>query len=207
MPMGKAKLVRKTIAVDGLYLCLVGLGIFLFVLLLIQGPITTAEILVFRFFNDLPDALWHFFAFISLFGTLGFVMAASLISLVHRNSNDTLKYFFAGLLTWLAVVILKSFEFRYRPNELISGVTVRDISSSSVGYPSGHAAIATALGLIAFVYMPSKYRPYVLAIVALVCVSRLYLGMHLPLDVIGGSGVGLMIAGVVNFVFNLKSKN
>jgi hypothetical protein len=35
---------------------------------------------------------------------------------------------------------------------------------------------------------------------AVVCVARIYVGAHLPLDVVGGIGLGLVVAAVVRFV-------
>ena len=44
--------------------------------------------------------------------------------------------------------------------------------------------------------------PWALAVA--VCLSRLYLGVHFPLDV-AGAGLGMFIGGVLNLVFGVPS--
>jgi undecaprenyl-diphosphatase len=46
-----------------------------------------------------------------------------------------------------------------------------------------------------------KALPWTLA--AAVCLSRLYLGAHFPLDVIAGAGLGMFIGGVLNLVLGV----
>ena len=35
------------------------------------------------------------------------------------------------------------------------------------------------------------------SLLVVVCLTRMYVGAHLPLDVVGGAGLGLAIAGVL----------
>ncbi len=48
-----------------------------------------------------------------------------------------------------------------------------------------------------------KVLPWALA--AAVCLSRVYLGAHFPLDVAAGAGLGMFIGGVLNLVFGVSS--
>ena len=48
-----------------------------------------------------------------------------------------------------------------------------------------------------------KVLPWALA--AAVCLSRVYLGAHFPLDVAAGAGLGMLIGGVLNLVFGVPS--
>ena len=43
------------------------------------------------------------------------------------------------------------------------------------------------------------------ALAAAVCLSRMYLGAHFPLDVVAGAGLGMLIGSVLNLVFGVPS--
>src|SRR5207342_3147661 len=63
---------------------------------------------------------------------------------------------------------------------------------SELSFPSAHAtsslAAATAMGRVA----PGA-RPPLLGLAAAICLTRPYLGMHYPSDVLGGAAIGLLI--------------
>jgi membrane-associated phospholipid phosphatase len=50
-----------------------------------------------------------------------------------------------------------------------------------------------------------KVLPWALA--AAVCLSRVYLGAHFPLDVAAGAGLGMFIGGALNLVFGVPSNS
>ena len=178
-----------------------GIVLFWFGLIVARGGVGLLETYLFRFMNGLPSAIEPIFVLVSLAGTVGFVFVATIISLLRRHYAHAAKFLLAGLSSWLAVKFIKSFEIRLRPSEIMSDVIVREDLGSLVGFPSGHAAVATALGVVAYQYLPKKYHRFVTWLIVLVCLSRLYLGMHLPIDLVGGFGVGLAIASILNFVF------
>jgi undecaprenyl-diphosphatase len=66
-----------------------------------------------------------------------------------------------------------------------------------MGYVSGHAGVVVTLVLAALPELPGAWRPAALLAVPLVGATRVYVGAHLPLDVVGGAALGLAVDGVV----------
>ena len=70
---------------------------------------------------------------------------------------------------------------------------------SDYSYPSGHATIVSAGAAIALALFRDSKRKQAISLAltaeaALVCISRVYVGGHYPLDVIGGILLGVGIA-------------
>jgi len=65
--------------------------------------------------------------------------------------------------------------------------------NTSYSFPSSHAVNIFAAAY--FLSQPFKRLvPLFFGIAAIVAYSRIYIGIHYPLDVIGGAGIGLLIA-------------
>jgi membrane-associated phospholipid phosphatase len=76
-----------------------------------------------------------------------------------------------------------------RPSEPDPLVTI----PHSHSFPSGHAATAAAAATI-LSYLVPKAAPLVVVLAAAVAYSRLYVGAHYPLDILGGAAIGVATA-------------
>jgi len=56
----------------------------------------------------------------------------------------------------------------------------------SGSFPSGHTTIAFALGIGLFLYVSRTWGTYVLLCAALIGFARIFVGVHYPVDILGG---------------------
>jgi membrane-associated phospholipid phosphatase len=110
---------------------------------------------------------------------------------------------FAGLamvLAWLGDHGAKAVADRPRPYQSVSGAILRQAPAHGTSFPSSHTAVAVALCLAIIPYLPRPGAAIAVVYVALLAWSRVFLGVHFPLDVLGGAGIGLMAGAVTLLV-------
>ena len=104
-----------------------------------------------------------------------------------------------GLADFIASGILKEWVARPRPTRVpeLEGVLhlVNGYKSGRYGFVSSHAANTMACALLFSLIWRNKIATCGLMLwVAMNCYSRMYLGVHYPLDIIGGLLVGTLVA-------------
>lgn len=180
---------------------LAGIGLFIFGALIADGGSGKLETSIFNAINNLPQFLLPLFLILSTFGTIGFAMILALFALFRKRYMFALKLFLVGFLSYVIAYALKLLEVRARPSALIDVNNLRETASATMGYPSGHVAVATGLAIILFQYVPKKYHRVIVWLVIGVAASRLYLGVHFPIDLLGGFAVGLVIGSLISLAF------
>ncbi len=95
----------------------------------------------------------------------------------------------------LVVGVLKETFDRARPPVADPGLGSLVSIPDNPSFPSGHSATAFAAATAVAVLCP-RLRPFALAIAAAVALSRVYLRVHFPLDVVAGSLLGACVGGL-----------
>ncbi len=117
----------------------------------------------------------------------------------RKNLMDRISaYKLAGLFTisllfvWVIVEFIKGVVAFPRPAELLENLQTLSVFGSYDSFPSAHTAFAFAVAI--FIYHYSKPAGMlVFAMAVFVGISRVFVGVHFPLDVICGALVGMAV--------------
>ena len=175
----------------------------LIVLLLSALPVERArvgdlEADVFAAINELPGWLYPPVWLVMQLGNLFAVPVVVVVALLLRRPRLAIDLGVAGSLAWTLARVVKETIVRARPSSLLQEVIVRGPAADGQGYVSGHTAVAFALATVASAYLDRRGEIVVWTLAAIVALSRLYVGAHLPLDVIGGGAMGWAIGSLVH---------
>ena len=88
-------------------------------------------------------------------------------------------------------LILKNWVARIRPYELIQGLECIVKKADDYSFPSGHTTNSLACAWVIFRRAPKKWGVPALILAILISLSRLYVGIHYPTDVLGGAVIGI----------------
>jgi membrane-associated phospholipid phosphatase len=98
-----------------------------------------------------------------------------------------------GIVAYALCWILKEIVARPRPAVLLPTIQANDWSAVGYGFPSAHVAIITSIVLVLLANTRQSYRHVLWLAIVLVALSRMFLGVHTPLDVLGGFLVGMFV--------------
>lgn len=135
----------------------------------------------------------------SALGAGGFIwiVTGSIAGIFPRNTAAMWRLWLAVALSFALVdALVKPLFDRQRPFQTMSDVRLIDTRPLTPSFPSGHAAIAAA-GALSVSRMLPHTRWIVWPLAAIIALSRVYLGVHWPTDVIAGALLGLAIGWFV----------
>jgi undecaprenyl-diphosphatase len=102
-----------------------------------------------------------------------------------------------GLATYYLAKVVKGIVVRGRPADVLDDVHIRGAAAMGRGYVSGHAAVVTVLVVLAWAYLSTRTAIIAVCVAVFVCLARVYVGAHLPLDIVGGVALGLVVAAEI----------
>jgi undecaprenyl-diphosphatase len=129
-------------------------------------------------------------------GALWGFLAAGAFLLTGWRLSHLLVPWAAVALSWILAEGAKYLFNRARPFIEDTEVAPLIKTPSSSSFPSGHSATAAA-GAITLSAVYPAFAPTLLLSGFLVALSRVYLGVHFPFDVLAGAAIGALTAGAV----------
>jgi undecaprenyl-diphosphatase len=160
------------------------------------------EAAVFRVVNELslPGWTWPGVWLVMQLGVIGAVPLVAILALATRRLRLALDAVLAAGSIYLIAKLVKEFVQRGRPQTLLDNVNILGEPARGLGYVSGHSAVAVALATVASPYLGRRARRVAWALAGCVCLARMYVGAHLPFDVVGGAALGWAAGSLVMFV-------
>ncbi len=174
-----------------------------------DGEVSSFEESLFHAVNDLPSLFDVPMFAVQMLGVLVVAPLAGVVALVLR------RYRLAVALAALAPLklliekgVIKALVERQRPGTSVSDVVLRgDVPAEGLSFPSGHVMIAVGIAALIAPYLGTRWRLVAFAVAALVAISRIFLGAHLPLDVVAGAAAGLAVASALNLVTGVPTQD
>jgi uncharacterized protein (TIRG00374 family) len=168
-----------------------------------QYRIGVREADLFRVINDLalPGWTWPPIWLVMQLGVIGAVPLVALLAVATRRLRLAAYAALAGGTIYLVAKLVKEFIQRGRPRALLDGVHILGEPARGLGYVSGHSAVAVALATVASPFLGRRARRVAWFLAGCVCVARIYVGAHLPFDVLGGAALGWAAGALVLLVF------
>lgn len=141
-----------------------------------------------------------FFQFITHFGDAGifWVVLAVALMIPKRTRKAGVAAFCSLFLGFLITnVALKNLVDRTRPYVLVDAIVPLGTLPRDSSFPSGHTCVSFSSALIYVRMLPKKFGIPLVVLAVLIALSRLYLCVHFPTDVLGGFLVALFSSTVV----------
>jgi undecaprenyl-diphosphatase len=137
-------------------------------------------------------------------GLLWIVLALVLCGLYRRWGVFAMTVIAVALADWSASG-LKALIDRPRPPLRYAEPKALVHVPRDASFPSGHSATSFAAATMLSLAFP-KLTPLLFTLAAAVAFSRVYVGVHYPLDILGGALLGALVALGVRFVVRRRGR-
>lgn len=167
--------------------------------------------IIFNYINGFAGR-WPALDFVSVFFAKYFeyFLLFALLVILLRKFRKNFGMFFravlsAGIARFFIVDIIRKIWFRPRPFIESNVNLLFPYNTQEASFPSGHAAFYFALSTIIFIYNKKLGTLFFIGSL-LICLGRVFSGIHWPLDILAGIIVGVVTALVINGIFRKLKK-
>jgi membrane-associated phospholipid phosphatase len=186
-------------------LMVVGVAVLVGSAVLAKRGVYGWEIAIFQAINGLPSSLRSFLWVLNQYGTAITIPVATAVALAFRRWVLAAALAISGVTVYVLAKVIKGYVDRGRPSALLEDVVERErFSPESLGYPSGHAAVAWAITIIVLFCLGGRWRIVAIVLAIVVPIVRMYVAAHLPLDLIGGAALGVSVASAVSLLLRAR---
>jgi undecaprenyl-diphosphatase len=105
---------------------------------------------------------------------------------------------------------IKALNYRPRPYDAIGDVRLIVPREADGSFPSGHVLIVIGGAVVAWLSLGRRWALILVSEAAMVAISRVYVGVHYPTDVLGGAllgaGAALLVCSKPEYIDKIYSK-
>jgi membrane-associated phospholipid phosphatase len=130
----------------------------------------------------------------AVYGILALIVVLLMIPKYRRRAW---QYAVAGGSTYVFTFVIEQGIDRARPAGLTHDVILR-ANQGGAGFPSGHVATLAALCLTVWLFVSWPWRIGLIILVGAEAWSRMFLGVHAPLDIAGALGSACIVVAVLH---------
>ena len=146
--------------------------------------------------ENLRGAMDGFWVFVTHLGDEGYLwIALGVVLLCFKKTRTAGVAVLLSLLLDLIVVNMTLKDLVARPRPFVVNDAIQTLIQKPRAYasfPSGHTSGSFATAFALYQGLPKKFGISALVLAGLISISRLYVGVHYPTDVLGGVVVGFL---------------
>ncbi len=162
---------------------------------------------ILRFFQSIQTpGLDKFFTYITMLGEQYFIILIVAWMYWNYSKKEGFILTFLFIVSSMVNTLMKAIVHTQRPFQKLDNFEAQRVhTAEGASFPSGHTQGATTLFIsLAMVFKNKTFTTIAIILALLVAVSRMYLGVHWPIDVIGGLALACMVVFVLyNYLHRL----
>jgi len=132
---------------------------------------------------------------------LWLVLILFLVVNIKKNWKIVVQAFLAaGITKFILAEFIRWLWFRPRPFVALNFIPLINQSPLEASFPSGHASFYFAMSTIVYFYNKKAGILFYIATI-IITLSRIFVGVHWPSDILAGAVLGVLVAWGLNKLF------